>query len=95
MKIKVTYLPEEQKEAAADLALLQLRHPGAKLRTSDAHPPHQMCYLQVKPESSRRLSPCDFCRYTPPSSMAGKPCSICPAEGVLRLLDADGKISPK
>lgn len=25
-------------------------------------------------------SPCDLCRYTPPSSSDGKPCAICPAE---------------
>ena len=24
-------------------------------------------------------SPCDLCRYNPPSSMGGKPCSVCPA----------------
>ena len=26
-------------------------------------------------------SPCDLCRYNPPSSTDGKPCSMCPAEG--------------
>ena len=26
-------------------------------------------------------SPCDLCKYNPPSSMDGKPCSVCPAEG--------------
>lgn len=25
--------------------------------------------------------PCDVCRYSPPSSGDGKPCTICPAEG--------------
>lgn len=25
------------------------------------------------------LSPCNLCRYNPPSSMGGKPCSVCPA----------------
>lgn len=95
MKIKVTYLPEESEEAAEDMALLRLRHPGAKLRASDAHPPHQLCYLQVKSGNSQRLSPCDLCRHNPPSSMDGKPCSLCPAEGVLRLPDADDKISAK
>lgn len=24
--------------------------------------------------------PCDFCRFGPPSSGDGKPCTICPAE---------------
>ena len=95
MKIKITYLPEEREEAAEDLVLLQLRHPGAKLRTSDAHPPRQLCYLQVKPGSSQRLSPCNLCRHSPPFSMGGRPCSMCPAEGVLRLPDADDIISAK
>lgn len=27
----------------------------------------------------RRASPCDLCRYNPPSSGDGKPCSMCPA----------------
>jgi len=26
-------------------------------------------------------SPCDLCRYNPPSSMGGKPCGLCPACG--------------
>ena len=25
-------------------------------------------------------SPCDLCRYNPPSSCDGKPCTMCPAE---------------
>jgi hypothetical protein len=28
-----------------------------------------------------QLTPCDVCRYNPPSSTDGKPCSVCPAEG--------------
>lgn len=27
------------------------------------------------------LTPCDACRYNPPPSTDGKPCSMCPAEG--------------
>ena len=26
-------------------------------------------------------TPCDVCRYSPPSSGDGKPCTMCPAEG--------------
>ena len=26
------------------------------------------------------LSPCDVCRFNPPSSFDGKPCAICPAQ---------------
>ena len=32
------------------------------------------------PSAQPELSPCDVCRYYPPSSMDGKPCTICPAE---------------
>ena len=27
------------------------------------------------------ISPCDVCKYNPPSSTDGKPCTMCPAEG--------------
>lgn len=30
-------------------------------------------------KSLGRTSPCDLCRYNPPSSGDGKPCSMCPA----------------
>lgn len=33
---------------------------------------------------STLLSPCDLCMYNPPSSMGGKPCSICPACAIPR-----------
>ena len=26
------------------------------------------------------LTPCDFCRFNPPSSADGKPCLVCPAQ---------------
>jgi len=29
-----------------------------------------------------KKSPCDLCRYNPPSSFDGKPCCMCPAESV-------------
>jgi len=45
VKVKVTYLPEEEEEAAADLAALLRLHPGAKVRKSDAHPPYKHIYL--------------------------------------------------
>lgn len=31
--------------------------------------------------TATRPTPCDVCIYNPPSSMDGKPCSVCPAEG--------------
>ena len=36
--------------------------------------------LDTLPSAQPELSPCDVCRYYPPSSMDGKPCTICPAE---------------
>lgn len=48
MKHKISYLPEEEQEAAADLAALLSHHPGAKVRKSDAHPPFKHIYLTTK-----------------------------------------------
>lgn len=31
-------------------------------------------------EPNEPLTPCDLCRYNPPSSCDGKPCCMCPAE---------------
>ena len=36
--------------------------------------------IESVPSAQPELSPCDVCRYYPPSSMDGKPCTICPAE---------------
>ena len=36
--------------------------------------------VKALPSAQPELSPCDVCRYYPPSSMDGKPCTICPAE---------------
>lgn len=47
MKIKISYLPEEEKAVSADLAALQLRHPDAKIRKSDRHPPYRQIYLSI------------------------------------------------
>lgn len=35
---------------------------------------------QIKAEQDPK-SPCDLCRYNPPSSTDGKPCTMCPAAG--------------
>lgn len=37
-------------------------------------------YLSTLREKRENKSPCDLCRYNPPSSGDGKPCTICPAE---------------
>ena len=50
MKIKISYLPEEESAATADLAVLQLRHPDAKIRRSDRHPPYRQIYLTPNKE---------------------------------------------
>lgn len=47
MKWKCTYQPGEKEEAAADLAALLRRHPGAKVRKSDRHPPFMHIYVTV------------------------------------------------
>lgn len=48
MKVKITNLPEESREAAAVLAALLQLFPGVKVRTSDAHPPYHHIYLTTK-----------------------------------------------
>lgn len=35
---------------------------------------------QQEAEKNEPLTPCDVCRYSPPSSFDGKPCTMCPAE---------------
>ena len=47
MKITFAYLPEEQEEAAADVAALRQLHPRLKVRKSDAHPPFKHIYLTI------------------------------------------------
>lgn len=34
----------------------------------------------IKALEQEPTSPCDVCRYNPPSSTDGKPCCMCPAE---------------
>ena len=41
---------------------------------------------------ARNEGPCGLCRYNPPSSCDGKPCTICPAEGVIRA-EAEAALS--
>jgi len=79
MKVKLIYPPEEAAEAGADLALLQLRHPGSKVRTGTDRPDQRQVYLKTA-GASRRLTPCDLCGLAPPGR--DKPCSVCPAEAV-------------
>lgn len=35
--------------------------------------------LEKLREEMRKKDPCDVCSYSPPSSMNGKPCALCPA----------------
>lgn len=48
MKHTIAYISEEEQEVAADLATLLKRHPDAKVRKSDAHPPFKHIYLTTK-----------------------------------------------
>ena len=45
MKLKLTYQPEEQEEADADLAVLLQRHPGAKVRRDRSKAPQMVVYV--------------------------------------------------
>ena len=79
MKIKLTYKPHEEQEAAADLALLQLRHPKARPRAGRTTPALRELYIRVAPGDIRELTPCDLCRHGPSTSGGGNPCTMCPA----------------
>lgn len=48
MKWKCTFSPEEQEEAAADLAALRRHHSGAKVRRDKSKAPKLAVYLTVK-----------------------------------------------
>lgn len=47
MKIKISYLPEEESAAVAAQRILQQQNPDAKIRKSDRHPPYRQIYLSV------------------------------------------------
>lgn len=47
MKIKISYLPEEESAAVSAQRILQQQNPDAKLRKSDRHPPYRQIYLSV------------------------------------------------
>ena len=55
MKITIAYIPEEEQEAAADLAALRQLHPRAKVRKSEAHPHFKHIYLTA----TKPANPCD------------------------------------
>lgn len=79
MKIKITYQPEEQAAASADVGILRRRYSAA---TVHAGGPGKI-YLKVRGDDARRLTPCDFCAYGPPASVGKKPCVLCPAEACM------------
>ena len=46
--------------------------------------------LETDDTNDTLQTPCDLCKYNPPSSCDGKPCSVCPASAVYR----DGEAEP-
>lgn len=42
---------------------------------------YELTHPKIKTLEQEPKSPCDLCRYNPPSSADGKPCTMCPAEG--------------
>ena len=60
LKYKISYLPSEEAEVAADLAVLRQLHPSAKVRESRAHPPFKHVYLQIpRPKEKTLEKDCD------------------------------------
>ena len=51
MKIKISYKPDEEKEATAAVVAFLRLHPGAKVHKSDKHAPFMHIYMATtKPE---------------------------------------------
>lgn len=42
----------------------------------------EKCRLKEQRSRFTKISPCDVCKFYPPSSGDGKPCSICPAAAI-------------
>ena len=53
MKITISYIEDEQKEAATIVAVLRRLQPGVKVRESDRHPPFKHTYLTTKKPGNR------------------------------------------
>jgi hypothetical protein len=51
------------------------------LENHDTFMKYAYSYGKADALSQEPISPCDVCKYNPPSSMDGKPCTMCPAEG--------------
>lgn len=58
MKITLAYIPEEESAASIVVADLQRKHPGAKVRRSDRHPPFKHIYLSTEKPCGSRDSAC-------------------------------------
>ena len=54
MKYVISYLPEEEREMAADLAALRRRHPNARIRKLDQHPPFRHIYITTGKRKGRK-----------------------------------------
>ncbi|MBQ3542150.1 MAG: hypothetical protein IJA45_03385 [Oscillospiraceae bacterium] len=55
MKIKISYKPDEEKEAAASVVAFLRIHPGAIVRKSDRHDPFRHIYIATE---KQRNPPC-------------------------------------
>lgn len=55
MKIKISYKPDEEKEATASVVAILRIHPGAIVRKSDRHAPFRHIYLTTE---KRPENPC-------------------------------------
>lgn len=55
MKIKISYKPDEEKEAVASMVAFLQIHPGAIVRKSDRHDPFRHIYIATEKQQN---SPC-------------------------------------
>lgn len=56
MKLKITYTPEEELEAAAVLAALQRLHPGARTRRDKSRAPLLAVYVVIDKKGPLRYN---------------------------------------
>ena len=52
MKTKISYLPQEEKQADEDLAYFLNKYPKVKVHRSERYPPRKLLYLTITTESS-------------------------------------------
>lgn len=73
-------LAQSTHNSARELYEYTIEHPTAQWDIGLVDAIDAVIAVDDLPSAQPDLMPCDLCRYNPPSSMDGKPCTMCPAE---------------